>query len=44
MAGVSLSSWIRERLRLTAIREMEGAGRRVSFVLEIPLGGLDERN
>jgi hypothetical protein len=39
LAGVSLSSWVRERLRLTAIRELEGAGRRVPFVPEIPLGG-----
>jgi uncharacterized protein (DUF1778 family) len=39
LAGISLSSWIRERLRLAAIRELEGAGRRVPFVPEIPLGG-----
>lgn len=39
LAGISLSSWVRERLRLTAIRELEGAGRRVPFVPEIPLGG-----
>jgi len=39
LAGISLSSWVRERLRLTAIRELESAGRRVPFVPEIPLGG-----
>jgi hypothetical protein len=39
LAGISLSSWVRERLRLTAIRELEGAGRRVPFVPEIPMGG-----
>lgn len=39
LAGISLSSWVRERLRLTAIRELEGAGRRVPFVSEIPMGG-----
>ena len=39
LAGISLSSWVRERLRLTAIRELEGAGRRVPFVPEIPVGG-----
>ena len=39
LAGISLSSWVRERLRLTAIRELEGAGRRVPFIPEIPIGG-----
>lgn len=39
LAGISLSSWVRERLRLTAIRELEGAGRRVPFVPEITMGG-----
>ena len=39
LAGISLSSWVRERLRLTAIRELEGAGRRVPFVPELPMGG-----
>jgi hypothetical protein len=39
LAGISLSSWVRERLRLTAIRELEGAGRRVPFVPEIRMGG-----
>ena len=32
IAGVSLSSWVRERLRLVAIRELEGAGRTVPFI------------
>lgn len=39
LAGVSLSSWVRERLRLAAIRELESAGRRVPFVPEVDLGG-----
>jgi len=39
LAGISLSSWVRERLRLTAIRELEGSGRRIPFIPEIPLGG-----
>ena len=43
LAGISLSSWVRERLRLTAIRELESAGRRVPFVPEIPFGGPNER-
>ena len=37
MAGISLSAWIRERLRLAAIRELEGAGRRVAFIPSVPL-------
>lgn len=44
LAGISLSSWVRERLRLAAIRELESAGRRVPFVPEIPLGGNSGRN
>jgi hypothetical protein len=43
LAGISLSSWVRERLRLTAIRELESAGRRVPFVPDIPLGGTSGR-
>ena len=43
LAGISLSSWVRERLRLNAIRELESAGRRVPFVPEIPVGGKDGR-
>jgi predicted HicB family RNase H-like nuclease len=39
LAGISLSSWVRERLRLTAIRELEGAGRKVPFVPDISVGG-----
>jgi hypothetical protein len=38
LAGISISAWVRERLRLAAIRELEGAGKRVPFVPEIPLG------
>lgn len=44
LAGISLSSWVRERLRLTAIRELDGAGRRVPFVPEIPTGGTNARS
>lgn len=43
LAGISLSSWARERLRLTAIRELEGAGRRVPFIPEVVMGGDDGR-
>ena len=42
LSGVSLTSWVRERLRLAAIRELESAGRRIPFVEPIPLGGLNE--
>ena len=38
LAGISLSSWVRERLRITAIRELESAGQRVPFVPEIKWG------
>jgi len=39
LAGIPLSSWVRERLRLAAIRDLESAGRRVPFVRDFPLGG-----
>ena len=39
LAGIPISSWVRERLRLTAIRELESAGRSIPFVAEIPIGG-----
>lgn len=39
LAGISTSSWVRERLRLAAIRELESAGRKVPFVPEISTGG-----
>ena len=32
LAGIPLSSWVRERLRLTAIRELENAGRKIPFI------------
>lgn len=39
LAGVSLSSWVRERLRLAAIRELEAAGRQIPFVPPMPMRG-----
>lgn len=39
LAGIPLSSWVRERLRLAAIRELEAARRPVPFVNAIPLVG-----
>ena len=35
LAGISLSSWVRERLRLAAIRELESAGRQIPFVANV---------
>jgi hypothetical protein len=35
LAGIPLSSWIRERLRLASIRELENAGRKIPFVKPI---------
>ena len=32
IAGIPLSSWVRERLRYAAIRELEGMGQRVPFI------------
>jgi len=42
LSGISLSSWVRERLRLASIRELESVGRRAPFVDSIPLGGPDD--
>jgi len=44
LAGISLSSWVRERLRLASIRELEGAGRKVPFVPEVYTGGKNAGN
>lgn len=38
LAGISLSSWVRERLRLAAIRELEAARRRVPFIEPLAFG------
>ena len=45
ISGISLSSWVRERLRIAAIRDLEGAGRRVPFIkpLQISLEDNDAR-
>jgi hypothetical protein len=41
LAGIPLSAWIRERLRIAAIRELEGAGLSVPFVRPVPLRSRD---
>ncbi len=37
LAGIPLSAWVRERLRLAAIRELESAGQKAPFVRPIRL-------
>lgn len=41
LAGIGLSAWVRERLRSAAIRELEGAGKRVPFIRPVPLKAQD---
>lgn len=41
LAGIPLSAWVRERLRLAAIRELENAGRKIPFVNPIHLRKAD---
>ena len=38
VAGLSLSSWARERLRMAAIRELEQAGLRAAFLANVYSG------
>ena len=42
LAGIPLSSWVRERLRLAAFHELESVRRRVPFIREIQLGDSNE--
>ena len=37
LAGIPLSSWVRERLRLAAIRDLESAGQKIPFIAPIHL-------
>lgn len=37
LAGIPLSSWVRERLRLAAIRDLESAGQKIPFIEPIYL-------
>lgn len=39
LAGIPLSSWVRERLRLAAIRDLESAGLQIPFVKPIQIRG-----
>ncbi len=38
IAGIPLSSWVRERLRLAAIRDLESAGQKIPFVPPVHIG------
>lgn len=38
LAGIPLSSWVRERLRLAAIRDLESAGQKIPFIKPLRLG------
>lgn len=37
LAGIPLSSWVRERLRLAAIRDLESAGQKIPFIKPIQM-------
>jgi len=41
LAGIPLSSWVRERLRLAAIRDLESAGQKIPFIAPVHLGAAD---
>jgi hypothetical protein len=41
LAGIPLSSWVRERLRLAAIRDLESAGQPIPFVRPVRIGSQD---
>lgn len=38
LAGIPLSSWVRERLRLACIRDLESAGQKIPFIKPIKIG------
>lgn len=41
LAGIPLSSWVRERLRFAAIRDLESAGAQIPFVEPVRFGKAD---
>ncbi len=41
LAGIPLSSWVRERLRFAAIRDLESAGAQIPFVEPVRFGKTD---
>lgn len=38
-SGIPISSWVRDRLRDAAIRELERVGQPIPFIKKIPLAG-----
>ena len=42
LAGIPLSSWVRERLRFAAIRDLESAGSQIPFVKPVRFGKDDD--
>ena len=38
LAGIPLSSWVRERLRLACIRDLESAGQKIPFIKPVEIG------
>lgn len=42
LAGIPVSAWVRERLRLAAIRELEGARFPIPFIKRISLKDNDD--
>lgn len=40
IAGIPLSSWVRERLRMAAIRDLESAGQQIPFVKPFVIKGI----
>ncbi len=43
LAGIPLATWMRERLRLTAIRELEIANHKIPFIEKIEVDCVKER-
>ena len=41
LAGISVSAWVRERLRGACIRELEGAGLKVPFIRQLAMSTTD---
>jgi len=37
LAGIPLSSWVRERLRLACIRDLERAGQKIPFIKAVQI-------
>lgn len=44
LAGIPMSSWVRERLRLAAIRDLESAGQKIPFIEPVRLGTSNDRS